>query len=108
MKTYQDNKILKWSWLKRQNYLPASDALGNASSIGWRLIEKFPIEKIQFNKSTYPNKINPTQVIEMINEFYPFGFYPIRIDGDGNLKDGQHRLKFAQLCGWRYIDVWIE
>ena len=108
MRSYKDNEILKWSWLKRQSYIPSSNAIGDGSVAGWHLIEKFPIENIKYNKKNYPNPILMNQVFEMINEFYPFGFYPIRINQKGKLLDGQHRLKFAQLCGLKFIDVWIE
>lgn len=108
MKSYSDNEVLKWSWLKRQNYLPSSDSIGDGSLLGWKLLEKFPIDNIKHNQKEYPNSISMNQVIEMIEDFHPFGFYPIRIDSNFNLKDGQHRLKFAQLCNFKFIDVWIE
>lgn len=108
MKSYSDTKVLKWSWLKRQSYIPCSDILGDGSKAGWKLIEKFPIESIKYNPIEYPNPLSMNQVLEMVEEFYPFGFYPIRIDSNLNLKDGQHSLKFSQLCGFKFIDVWIE
>lgn len=108
MKAYDSNETRKWSWLKRQEYIPSSDSLGDGSQIGWKLIEKFPIEKIIHDKLSYPNKIVLNDVLAMIDEFYPFGFVPIRIDPERKLLDGQHRLKFAQLCGLKFIDVWID
>lgn len=71
--------------------------------MGWQLIEKYPIERIIYNQDDYPNPINLRQVFDMIEEFYP-----IRINKDGNLLDGQHRLKFAQLCCLKFIDVFVE
>jgi hypothetical protein len=108
MKTYDSNETLKWSWLKKQDYISSSDAIGDGSQIGWKLIEKFQIQNIIHDESNYPNKINQKEVIQMIEEFYPVGFYPLRIKKNGILLDGQHRLKFAQLCGLKYIDVWID
>lgn len=108
MKTYNSDDTLTWNWLKRQEYLDASDAIGDGSKAGWKLIEKYPIEKIKYDPTNYPNPLYLSHVLEMVDEFYPFGFYPIRIDANGNLKDGLHRLKFAQLCGWKCIDVWVE
>ena len=108
MKTYPSNQTLKWSFLKRQDYLESSDAIGDGSSGGLSLICKFPIDKIKFDSTKYPNCLKLSQVIEMIDEFYPFGFYPILIDEEDNLKDGQHRLKLAELCGWKFIDVWVK
>ncbi len=70
MKTYDSNETKKWSWLKRQEYIPSSDACGDGSQVGWKLIEKFPIEKIIYDKNNYPNKLLMGQVLEMIDEFY--------------------------------------
>ena len=108
MKTYDSNETRKWSWLKRQKYIPSSNALGDGSKIGWKLIEKFPIEKIIHDEKNYPNKILMSSVLEMTDEFYPFGFTPIRINTERKLLDGLHRLKFAELCGLKFIDVWID
>lgn len=107
MKTYDSNEIKKWSWLKRQEYIPSSDASGDSSQAGFKIIEKYPIEKIIHDKKNYPNKLFMGQVLEMIDEFYPFGFDPIMINNKKELLDGQHRLKFAELCGLKFIDVWI-
>jgi hypothetical protein len=108
MKTYNSNEIYKWNWLKKQDYIHSSDSLGDPSKIGWKLFEKFPIHDIQYNPVDYPNELDLSLVIHMITEFYPFGFHPIRIDKNFKLRDGQHRLKFAQLCNFKFIDVWID
>lgn len=44
----------------------------------------------------------------MMDNFYPFGFHPIRVDKEFNLKDGQHRLKLDKMVGIKFIDVWVE
>ncbi len=108
MVSYSDKEVKKWSWIKHQSYIPSSDALGNGSAANRKLIEKFPIENINHNPNNYPNPISIQQVLEMLDEFYPFGFIPIRINEDGNLLDGQHRLKFALMCGLKYVDVWVD
>ena len=108
MKTYDSNETRKWSWLKRQQYIPSSDSLGDGSQAGWELIEKFPIDEIIHDQKNYPNKLVMKNVLDMIDEFYPFGFEPIRISPEKKLLDGQHRLKFAQLCDLKFIDVWID
>lgn len=108
MKEYENDETLKWSWLKRQSYIHSSNAIGEGAVAGWKLIEKFPIKKIKHNSLNYPNPLMKKQVNEMVEEFYPFGFYPIRINQNYQLKDGQHRLKFAELCGFEFIDVWVE
>lgn len=108
MKSYKDTEVKNWNWCKRQEYIHSSDSLSNGSSIAWKLIEKFPINKIQYNQDNYPNPINLHQVLEMIYEFYPFAFHPIKINKEGILVYGQHRLKFAQLCCLKFIDVFVE
>ena len=107
MKTYQDTETKSWEWLKRQSYIPSSDAIGDGSKVGWELIEKYPVGKVKIPRN-YPNPVDMRSVIEMIDSFHPFGFYPIRISNRGTLLDGQHRLKFAQLCGLKYVDVWVD
>jgi hypothetical protein len=108
MKPYSSDEIKSWSWLKRQKYIHSSDSLGTGESVSWQLIEKFPISKIEYDGNKYPNKLNMSEVLFMIGQFYPFGYVPIRIDMNYNLLDGQHRLKFAELCGLEFIDVWID
>jgi hypothetical protein len=108
MMSYKDSETKNWNWLKRQTYIPSSDAIGNGALVSWKLVEKFPIEDIKYNPANYPNPITISDVLEMINEFHPFGFYPIRINQFNELLDGQHRLKFAQLCGLKFIDVWVD
>ena len=108
MKNYKSDEIKSWNWIKRQNYIPASDAIGNGSIAGWKLVEKFPIDKIKHNPKIYSNKVLAHQVIEMIEEFFPFGFYPIRINKNGELQDGLHRLTFAKMACLKFIDVFVE
>jgi hypothetical protein len=108
MKTYSDNEVLKWNWLKRQSYIPSSDAIGDGSNANLILVEKFSIDNIIHDEKNYKNPISMKDVLQMIDEFYPFGFYPIRLNQYNILQDGQHRLKFALICGLKYIDVWIE
>ena len=108
MKNYSSDITFNWNWLKKQNYIHSSDNLGNGAQINWRLVEKFPIKNIIKNEESYPNPLKMNEVINMIDEFYPSGFHPKRINENYELVDGQHRLKFAQLCGFEFIDVFIE
>ena len=108
MKNYKSDKVKGWNWIKKQDYIPASDAIGDGAIADWKLIEKFPMEKIKYNPKTYPNHVSMNQVLEMMNEFYPFGFYPIRINKKGELKDGLHRFTFAKMACLNYIDVFVE
>ena len=108
MKSYNSELTLDWRKLKRQKYLDSSDSLGDGSQIGWKLIEKFPIINIKLDTDTYPNPLKMNEVLNMIDNFYPFAYHPIRLNENYELIDGQHRLKFAQLCGFEFIDVFIE
>jgi hypothetical protein len=107
MKHYDSNEIKSVIWLKRQKYLHTSDVFGNRAEVGYKLIEKFPINQIKHNPATYPNQLNLSEVIYMMYEFYPSGYHPLCIDGDNNLLDGQHRLKLAEMCCIDYVDVWV-
>lgn len=108
MKRYDCNETKTLSWLKRQSYIHSSDAIGDGSVAGWKLIEKFPIDKIVHEPVNYLNPVSMPEVLYMLNNFYPFGFYPVRLNKNNVLVDGQHRLKFAQMCKLEYIDVWVE
>ncbi len=108
MKTYDSNEAKSWQWVKRQKYIPASDAIGDGSILGWRLVEKFPIKKIKHNAETYSNPVSMKQVLEMMDKFFPFGFYPIRINKNGELQDGLHRLTFAKMSCLKFVDVFVE
>lgn len=107
MKSYKDTEIKSSHWLKRQKYVPASDVLGDGLNLGWKLVDRFPVSKIIHDPSQYPNPLKISQVIEMMDEFHPFGFLPLLLDNDFRLLDGQHRLTLAQWCCFEFVDVWI-
>lgn len=72
----------------------------------YRVVEKFPIEKIRRRKM--PNEIDYKEVLYTLMNFYPPVWEPITIDEENYLLDGQHRLAVAgQLC-MRYIDVVVR
>ena len=108
MKSYTTNEVKTWNWLKKQKYIHSSNSLGDGKSVGWKLLERLPINCILHEPAIYPNPIDMVQVMAMLTDFYPFGFVPIRLNIQNKLLDGQHRLKFAQLCGFKFIDVWID
>lgn len=108
MKTYHSDESKSIHWLKRQKYIESSDSLGDGSALCWQFFPKIPIDKIKHDPSKYPNQLDLAEVIYMMDNFYPSGFHPIRVDKDFNLKDGQHRLKFAKMVGLQFIDVWVE
>lgn len=108
MKTYNSEESKSIHWLKRQKYIESSDSLGTVSILNWKLESKVPIDQIKHDKDNYPNELDLAEVIYMMDNFYPFGFHPIRVDKNFNLKDGQHRLKLAKMVGIKFIDVWVE
>lgn len=108
MKTYDSEEHKSWNWLKQQKYIPSSDSAVNGSILGWIFKERVPVKSIKHDPATYPNKLKIGEVLYMLDEFYPFGWHPIRIDSRFRLLDGQHRLKFAQLCGLEFVDIFID
>lgn len=108
MKTYNSEELKSIHWLKRQKYIESSDSLGDGSTMQWQLKSKVPIDTINIDSNNYPNQLDLAEVIYMMDNFYPSGFHPIRVDKEFNLKDGQHRLKLAKMVGIKFIDVWVE
>ncbi len=107
MKSYDTELMKPYSWLKRQKYIESSDSLGDLSYLNWKLESKIPIDQIKYDPNKYPNEIIPSDVIYMLDNFYPGGFHPIVVDKNFNLKDGQHRLKFAKFIGLKFLDAWV-
>jgi hypothetical protein len=108
MKNYKYDESKSWNWVVRQQYIPASDAIGDGSLLGWKLVEKFLVDNIKYDAASYPNEVSMRQVLEMMEDFHPFGFYPIRINQKNELRDGLHRLTIAKMACLKYIDVFIE
>lgn len=108
MKTYNSDEVKSWNWVRRRDYIPASDAIGDGSILNWKVVEKFSIKNIKHNPDNYPNQVDMGDVLDLMYNFHPFGFYPIRIDKNGELKDGLHRYTFAKMACLKFIDVFVE
>jgi ParB-like chromosome segregation protein Spo0J len=71
--------------------------------------DKYPIEKIKFNKKYLPfkNPVRQDTVNSILTEFYVGAWEPIFLNEKGYLIDGQHRLATAKKMKLKYIDVII-
>ncbi len=71
---------------------------------------KTPIEKIKVDKTlfSFQNEVNWTEV-EFISKNFEIGaWFPIMVNRDFFLLDGQHRLAAAQNMKLKFLDVVID
>ena len=76
----------------------------------WIVMLKTPIEKIKVDKTlfSFQNEVNWTEV-EYISKSFEIGaWFPIMVNRDFFLLDGQHRLAVAQRMKLQYLDVVID
>lgn len=71
---------------------------------------KTPIEKIKVDKTlfSFQNEVNWTEVEYMSKNFEIGAWFPIMVNRDFFLLDGQHRLAAAQNMKLKYLDVVID
>ena len=76
----------------------------------WVVVTKVPIEKIRIDKSlfSFQNEVNWNDVEYMSQNFEPGAWFPIFVNPDFFLLDGQHRLAAAKRMKLKYIDVVID
>ena len=74
----------------------------------WIPIDKVRIKKIKVDKKFLPNEVDNNEVIYMINNFDEEVWFPVMINEDYFLLDGQHRLRLAFHTCMKYIDVIME
>lgn len=72
----------------------------------FRVIEKFPIQKIKRKKLR--NDTNSKDVFYMLMNFNKDAWMPITLDREYFLLDGQHRIELARQMGLEYIDIVIQ
>ena len=65
---------------------------------------KVPINKI-VKPDKYPNPIQRATVLDILTNFHTEGWWPISVDENFVLRDGQHRLCAAKMMCLEYIDV---
>lgn len=71
---------------------------------------KIPIENIKFDRSllSFPNPIYEGTVQTILEHFNEYAWFPILINKDYFLLDGQHRLEVAHRLNLRFIDAIID
>ncbi len=71
---------------------------------------KTPIEKIRVDKTlfSFQNEVNWTEVEYISKNFEIGAWFPIMVNPDLFLLDGQHRLAAAQNMKLKYLDVVID
>lgn len=71
---------------------------------------KTPIEKIKVDKTlfSFQNEVNWTEVEYISKNFEIGAWFPIMVNRDFFLLDGQHRLAAAQNMKLKYLDVVID
>lgn len=76
----------------------------------WTVVRKVPITSIQVNELlfSFQNKINPDEVERIKKEFVIDAWYPIMVNPQNFLLDGQHRLAAAKKMGMKFIDIVID
>lgn len=76
----------------------------------WVVVVKVPIEKIRIDKSlfSFQNNVNWKDVEYMIENFDVSAWFPVMVNPDFFLLDGQHRLAAARKMRLKYIDVVID
>jgi ParB-like nuclease domain len=99
----------------KKSYIPSPDYLtsiySNPQLHGrWVVVTKIPIKKIKVDQSlfSFQNEVN-WNAVEYITENFELGaWFPIFVNPDFFLLDGQHRLAAAQKMKLKYIDVVVD
>ena len=76
----------------------------------WIVMTKIPIEKIKIDRSlfSFQNEVNWTEVEYISKNFEIGAWFPIMVNRDFFLLDGQHRLAAAQNMKLKFLDVVID
>ncbi len=97
------------SYIASPKYL--KDMYHNPSlNSAFKTVDKISIRKIKIDKSlfAYQNEVNKKDVDYMVNNFYRGAWFPVMINQNFFLIDGQHRIAAAKRMKLKYIDVVIE
>jgi hypothetical protein len=99
----------------RTAYIPSPDYLTSMYSSPdfngrWVVQTKIPIEKLKIDKSlfSFQNDVDMEAVEYMCKNFEIGAWYPVMVNPDFFLLDGQHRLAAAQKMNLQYIDVVVD
>jgi hypothetical protein len=76
----------------------------------WTPALRIPLENIRVDKSRmeFPNDVSMDNVEDIVEYFDIDFWYPIVIDKESYLVDGQHRLEIARRVGLKYLDAVIQ
>jgi hypothetical protein len=76
----------------------------------WIVMPKIQIDKIKVDKAlfSHQNEINLADVIFIIENFEIGAWFPIMVNPDFFLLDGQHRLAAAQKMKLKYLDIVVD
>ncbi len=99
----------------KRTYIPSPDYLKSMYSKPvfngrWIVRTKIPLEKIKIDKSlfSFQNDVDLDVVEYMCKNFEVGAWYPVMVNKDFFLLDGQHRLAVAQKMKLQYIDVVVD
>jgi len=97
------NYIASPSFLKDMYHNPS---LGGA----FKTMDKVPIKKIRLDKSllAFQNEVDMKEVQSIVDNFHEGAWFPIMINQNGFLLDGQHRLAAAKRLQLKYVDVAVQ
>lgn len=73
------------------------------------VLKHIPIKQIRIDNKyfEYPNEVNDSNVIFMVQHFRRSAWMPITLNSELYLLDGQHRIAAARKLGLKYIDAVI-
>jgi len=98
-----------------RNYIPSPDYLtcmfiNPCFNRRWVIVKKVPVSQIKIDKSlfSFNNKVNSTEIEWICKEFHIGAWYPVMVNSENFLLDGQHRLAAAKKMKLKYIDVVID
>lgn len=99
----------------KTTYIPSPDYLTSMYSKPeyhgrWMVVPKVPVDKIQIDKSlfSFPNALSWNEVEYMSKNFELGAWFPIMVNSEYFLLDGQHRLATAKKMKLKYIDIVID
>jgi hypothetical protein len=99
----------------KKTYIPSPDYLTSMYDKPefkgrWTVAPKIPIGKIKVDKTlfSFQNEVNWTEVEYISKNFEIGAWFPIMVNRDFFLLDGQHRFAAAQNMKLQYLDVVID
>jgi hypothetical protein len=99
----------------RTTYIPSPDYLifmysSSEFNGRWVVQTKIPIEKIKIDKAlfSFQNDVDMGAVEYLCENFEIGAWYPVMVNTEYFLLDGQHRLAAAQKMGLQYIDIVVD